>query len=108
MLEQLYNKYWEFGFQTSLYDVLTPASYGKSFQWAIGKVSSKAPLVCLDVGCGSGQFLDYFDGRFKNEDTYWGLDCSMSGLRLAQQGVVGKNSVRVFLANFKNHLPFKD
>ena len=52
MLEQLYNKYWEFGFQTSLYDVLTPASYRKSFQWAIGKVSSKAPLVWLDSGCG--------------------------------------------------------
>ena len=108
MLEKLYSKYWELGYKTSLYDVLTPASYRKPFQRIIEKVSPKAHLVWLDIGCGSGQFLDYFGKRLKNEDTYLGLDCSMPGLRSARQRVVGKSSVSFFLADFETHLPFKD
>ena len=56
---KLYKKYWDFGFKSCLYDLLTPSSYLLSLQTVVESIDLSPKDIILDVGCGTGQVLRY-------------------------------------------------
>ena len=80
MFKLLFNKYWQFGFKTRLYDLLSPEEYFMSLQRASDLLNIDENSVLLDAGCGSGLMLRFVKEKLRAGMTYVGADYLFSGL----------------------------
>jgi ubiquinone/menaquinone biosynthesis C-methylase UbiE len=81
MFNFIYEKYWEFGFKSRLYDYLTPEEYFLSFQRVISHLDANNYNRILDAGCGSGLLLKYINSKSDGEVIYYGTDYLLAGLQ---------------------------
>ncbi len=89
--------YWSVGFQSSLYDRLSPESYFESMRRVVAKLPVGKSLNLWDAGCGSGLLLRFLDARFREGLHYTGTDRLKSGvdqtlLRAHQLGIANRVS----------------
>jgi ubiquinone/menaquinone biosynthesis C-methylase UbiE len=76
--------YWRVGFTTKLYDWLCPEAYWQSIRTCVELAPDKQGAVWLDVGCGSGQLLQYIADKHGARFQYIGLDVLSPGLSAAK------------------------
>jgi SAM-dependent methyltransferase len=72
--------YWSIGFQSQLYDRLSPESYFESMRRVVDVIPHKKNLSLLDIGCGSGLLLQFLEGRIREGMVYTGVDCLKTGV----------------------------
>ena len=75
--------YWSVGFQSNLYDRLSPESYFESMRRMVEFIQNGKHLNLLDVGCGSGLLLQFLSGRIKEGMSYTGIDLLQAGVERA-------------------------
>ncbi|MGV7221251.1 MAG: class I SAM-dependent methyltransferase [Nitrospinales bacterium] len=80
MFNFIYEKYWEFGFKSHLYDLLTPEEYFLSFRKVAGYINTNKNKKILDAGCGSGLLLEFIKPNLNNGEIYYGTDYLLAGL----------------------------
>jgi ubiquinone/menaquinone biosynthesis C-methylase UbiE len=100
--------YWSVGFQSRLYDYLSPESYFDSMQRVVAALPNNKALRLLDAGCGSGLLLRFLADRIKGGMVYTGMDLLGSGveatLQRAQELEIG-DRVTCFQSDFASPLP---
>ena len=85
-MEKLFSKnYWSVGFQSRLYDHLSPESYFESMQKVVAGLPDGNSLSLLDAGCGSGLLLRFLADRIKEGMIYTGMDLLDSGVEATRQ-----------------------
>lgn len=101
--------YWRFGFQSRLYDLLTPEAYRESARRCVQSVPLKKGQVLLDVGCGSGLLIECMEEQLAFGVRYLGTDIQFPGLIRAKEktGEDGERSASLFQADFTRPLPLK-
>lgn len=103
MLRILYRKYWQLGFKTRLYDVLSPKAYLDSLQRTAELIESEDNGVLLDAGCGSGLLVQFIEDKLKAGTRYLGTDYLAAGL-YSLQAKAGSLSDSVQLFGFQADL----
>ena len=102
---KFYSKnYWSVGFQSKLYDRLSPESYFESMRRVVTFLPEEKSFALLDAGCGSGLLLRFLSGRI----VYTGTDLLKSGvdralLRAQELGV--SDRVSCFQSDLTSPLP---
>jgi ubiquinone/menaquinone biosynthesis C-methylase UbiE len=101
--------YWRFGFQSKLYDLLTPEAYRESARRCVQSVPVKKGQVFLDVGCGSGLLIECMEEQLAFGLRYLGTDIQFPGLIRAREkaGKEGEWSTSLFQADLTQPLPLK-
>lgn len=80
-MQKFYSKnYWSIGFQSRLYDRLSPESYFESMRRVIAALPDGDSLTLLDAGCGSGLLLRFLEDRIREGMVYFGTDVLQSGV----------------------------
>jgi len=94
MFKLLFEKYWEFGFKSQLYDLLTPEEYILSFRKVASYLNTNKNNKILDAGCGSGLLLKFIKSHLDTEVIYYGTDLLLAGLLSVNKkaGFLHKNS----------------
>lgn len=77
--KSIYRNYWQWGFKTRLYDLLTPQAYRDSLARAAHFCDLSAGQVVLDAGCGSGSLIPFLAKSLKGGGRYLGIDILNSG-----------------------------
>jgi SAM-dependent methyltransferase len=100
--------YWSVGFQSHLYDRLSPESYFESMQRLVAAIPEGKSLRLLDAGCGSGLLLRFLTGRLQEGMVYTGVDLLRAGveqtlLRAQELGVT--NQVFCFKSDLTDFMP---
>ncbi|MZH02663.1 MAG: methyltransferase domain-containing protein [Nitrospinae bacterium] len=72
--------YWSFGFQSNLYDILSPESYFESMRRLVATIPEGKSIRLLDAGCGSGLLLNFLAGRIREGMIYTGVDLLKTGV----------------------------
>ena len=72
--------YWSVGFQSHLYDRLSPESYFESMRRLVFAIPEGKSLRLLDAGCGSGLLLRFLTERFQQGMVYTGVDLLRTGV----------------------------
>jgi len=75
----IFSKYWEWGFKSRLYDLLTPQAYLDSLERAAHYGDLKTGEVLLDAGCGSGLLIPFLAKNLESGGRYLGMDALDSG-----------------------------
>ncbi len=75
--------YWLVGFQSRLYDRLSPESYFESMRRVVAALPDGKSLNLLDAGCGSGLLLRFLKARIQEGMVYTGLDILGTGVEQA-------------------------
>ena len=78
-VKSIYSKYWEWGFKSRLYDLLTPQAYLESLERTAHYCDLKTGQVLLDAGCGSGSLIPFLAKNLKGGGRYLGMDRLDSG-----------------------------
>jgi ubiquinone/menaquinone biosynthesis C-methylase UbiE len=102
--------YWMVGFQSSLYDRLSPESYFESMRRVVAALPDGKSLNLLDAGCGSGLLLHFLAKRIREGMLYTGLDILKAGvgqamLRAKRLGIA--NRVSCFQSDLTSSFPLK-
>jgi ubiquinone/menaquinone biosynthesis C-methylase UbiE len=85
-MEKFFSKnYWSVGFQSRLYDYLSPESYFDSMQRVVAALPNNRALRLLDAGCGSGLLLKYLATPIRIGMVYTGMDLLISGVEATLQ-----------------------
>jgi ubiquinone/menaquinone biosynthesis C-methylase UbiE len=85
-MNKFYSKnYWSVGFQSKLYDRLSPESYFESMRQVVARLPDKENLSLLDAGCGSGLLLRFLEARIRGGMEYTGADMLKSGIETTLQ-----------------------
>ena len=89
--------YWSVGFQSHLYDRLSPESYFESMRRLVAAIPEGKSLRLLDAGCGSGLLLRFLTERFQEGMVYTGVDLLRTGveqtlLRAQELGITNQVS----------------
>ena len=80
-MKKFYSKnYWSIGFNSKLYDLLSPESYFESIQRVVDNIPDEKALNLLDAGCGSGLLLKFLSGRIREGMSYTGIDLLRTGV----------------------------
>jgi len=100
--------YWSVGFQSRLYDRLSPESYFESMRRVVAFLPEGKSLALLDAGCGSGLLLRFLEARIREGLVYTGTDLLKSGvgqalLRAQKLGVADR--VSCFQLDLTSPLP---
>jgi len=100
--------YWSVGFQSRLYDRLSPESYLESMRRVVAFLPEGKSLTLLDAGCGSGLLLWFLDARIREGLVYTGTDLLKSGvsqalLRAQEIGIADR--VSCFQSDLTSPLP---
>jgi ubiquinone/menaquinone biosynthesis C-methylase UbiE len=100
--------YWSVGFQSHLYDRLSPESYFESMRRLVAAIPEGKSLRILDAGCGSGLLLRFLTKRFQEGMVYTGVDLLRTGveqtlLRAQELGIT--NQVSCFKSDLKDFSP---
>ena len=72
--------YWSVGFQSHLYDWLSPESYFESMRRLVAAIPEGKSLRLLDAGCGSGLLLRFLTERLQEGMVYTGVDLLRTGV----------------------------
>jgi ubiquinone/menaquinone biosynthesis C-methylase UbiE len=110
ILKKLYKNYWEFGFKSYLYDLLTPSAYFASLQSVSENISLTTRDIILDVGCGTGQALKVLRSDIRKGIRYIGLDLLKAGLNRTKSKANNfglKNNTFCIQADFSQGIPIK-
>jgi SAM-dependent methyltransferase len=75
--------YWSVGFQSKLYDRLSPESYFESMRRIVDYIPDEKSLSLLDAGCGSGLLLQFLSARIREGMSYTGIDLLQTGVTQA-------------------------
>jgi ubiquinone/menaquinone biosynthesis C-methylase UbiE len=75
--------YWSVGFQSRLYDRLSPESYFESMRRLVAAIPEGKSLRLLDAGCGSGLLLRFITERIQKGMVYTGVDLLKTGVEQA-------------------------
>ena len=108
MFNFLYEKYWEFGFKSRLYDLLTPEAYFLSFRKVAGYLRTDNSKKILDAGCGSGLLLHFLKSH---TDIYYGTDFLLIGLVSLNKKAdyMGwKRNVQCFQSDLTSDIPLRE
>ena len=100
--------YWSVGFQSHLYDRLSPESYFESMRRLVAAIPEGKSLRLLDAGCGSGLLLRFLTERFQEGMVYTGVDLLRTGveqtlLRAQELGIT--NQVSCFKSDLTTFSP---
>jgi ubiquinone/menaquinone biosynthesis C-methylase UbiE len=100
--------YWSIGFQSHLYDRLSPESYFESMRRLVAAIPEGKSLRLLDAGCGSGLLLRFLTERLQEGMVYTGVDLLKTGvkqtlLRAQELGVT--NQVSCFNSDLTAFIP---
>lgn len=100
--------YWSIGFQSKLYDRLSPESYFESMRRVVAGLPAGESLSLLDAGCGSGLLLQFLEARIRKGLVYTGTDLLKSGvdralLRAQELGIADR--VSCFQSDLTSPLP---
>jgi SAM-dependent methyltransferase len=80
-MKNFYSKnYWSIGFNSKLYDLLSPESYFESIRRVVDNIPDEKALNLLDAGCGSGLLLKFLSGRIREGMYYTGIDLLRTGV----------------------------
>jgi SAM-dependent methyltransferase len=83
-MTKFYSKnYWSVGFQSNLYDRLSPEAYFESMRRVVASLPEGDSLSLLDAGCGSGLLLRFLQARIQGGMVYTGLELLKSGVEAA-------------------------
>jgi len=107
----IYKKYWEIGFNTRLYDGLSPEAYLESLQRVADLIRLEEGKGVLDVGCGSGLLLPFLANRLTLARRYLGMDILPAGLATLKSRANRlslENSVSGVQADVSKNLPLGD
>lgn len=110
MFDKFYQlNYWRFGFQSKLYDLLTPEAYRESARRCVQSVPMKKGQLLLDVGCGSGLLIDCMEDQLEFGLRYLGADIQFPGLvRAKHKAAKGEGwGASVLQADLTKALPLK-
>lgn len=109
--KSIYRNYWQWGFKTRLYDLLTPQAYRDSLARAAHYCDLSAGQVVLDAGCGSGSLIPFLAKSLKEGGRYLGMDILNSGF----PGLMGKadrmgfgDRVELICGDYSGDLVFKE
>ena len=97
-MSKIYSKnYWSVGFQSRLYDRLSPESYFESMRRMVAAIPEGKSLRLLDAGCGSGLLLRFLSERIRDGMVYTGVDLLKAGveqvlLRAQELGIANRVS----------------
>ncbi len=110
IFKKLYKNYWEFGFKSYLYDLLTPSAYFASLKSVTENVNVSSKNIILDVGCGTGQAIKLLRSDIKSGMRYIGLDLLKTGLdrtksKASSFGI--RNNTFCIQADFSKGIPIK-
>ena len=102
---KFYSKnYWSVGFQSKLYDRLSPESYFESMRRVVAFLPEGKSFTLLDAGCGSGLLLRFLAAHV----VYTGTDLLKSGVDrtlLRAQELGGSDRVSCFQSDLSSPLP---
>ena len=110
-MRKFYSKnYWSVGFQSRLYDRLSPESYFESMRRVVAFLPEGKSLNLLDAGCGSGLLLRFLEARIREGLVYTGTDFLKSGvgqalLRAQELGIADR--VSCFQLDLTSLLPME-
>ena len=104
-------KYWSVGFQSRLYDRLSPESYFESMRRLVASIPGGKSLRLLDAGCGSGLLLRFLAERIQEGMVYTGLDLLKTGveqtlLRAQELGIA--NQVSCLKSDLTDSFPLNE
>jgi ubiquinone/menaquinone biosynthesis C-methylase UbiE len=103
--------YWSVGFQSNLYDLLSPESYLESMRQVVVNLPEEKSLSLLDAGCGSGLLLRFLDKQIREGMDYTGVDILKPGvdqvLRRAQAMGIA-NRVSCLQSDLISPFPFDE
>ena len=105
----IYSKnYWSVGFQSRLYDRLSPESYFESMRRMVAAIPEGKSLQLLDAGCGYGLLLRFLSERIREGVVYTGVDLLKTGveqalLRAQELGIA--NRVSCFKSDLTTYFP---
>ena len=100
--------YWSVGFQSHLYDRLSPESYFESMRRLVAAIPEGKSLRLLDAGCGSGLLLRFLTKRFQEGMVYTGVDLLKTGVEqtlLRAEELDIANQVSCFKSNLTASFP---
>jgi ubiquinone/menaquinone biosynthesis C-methylase UbiE len=108
MFDKFYQlNYWRLGFQSRLYDLLTPEAYKESARRCVQSIPVKKSQLLLDVGCGTGSLIEGMKDQLVFGLRYVGADILLSGLIRAKAKTTKESGVSLIQADFNQPLPFK-
>jgi ubiquinone/menaquinone biosynthesis C-methylase UbiE len=106
IFSSLYKRYWQIGFQTRLYDWLSPEAYLDSLRTTAKFVVLKKGERILDAGCGSGMLLPFLVNSIGAGGKYIGVDLLSAGFHsLRQRAKILGISVSTLQVNLCRMLP---
>ena len=109
IFSSLYKQYWKIGFQSRLYDRLSPEAYYDSLRRAAEYVVLAEGETVLDAGCGSGMLLPFLTDPLNKGGTYLGIDLLAAGLHSLKLRARGLGlSVSTVQADLCRELPLAD
>lgn len=101
-----YKKYWQIGFLSRLYDLLSPEAYVNSLRLGIKYIPEDAVTV-FDAGCGSGLLIPLLRERLKSGCRYIGTDILWSGVALSKRKSKGYHAL-IFKSDLLTGLPLRE
>ncbi len=105
MIKRLWLKYyWLFGYQSRLYDWLTPESYRESMTRTLECIGEEPGAVWLDAGCGSGILIDVGAEKIASSKMIFATDILDSGIRIARRKFFEKGLVEEKILFFRSDL----
>jgi len=107
-VKSIYSKYWEWGFKSRLYDVLTPQAYLDSLERVAHYCDLKTGQVLLDAGCGSGLLIPFLAKSLGSGGRYLGmdaLDCGFTELDKKADRLGFGDRVEAYCGDFSVELP---